>query len=843
MTARPPAAAPSISTREDLLALGKTNATWTFLGYAAAALAQAPGDEAIRWLVALHLAKLGLGQASQDHLALLSSETAKLPEVQMTQRLAAAVGSGVVPEGSILRRVPKLLEALPDSLARELTPGVPALRELLKTHEVMLPRRVQASGGEAASDAQGVDVRGCIIRPKASTDLLTWTGGFDAMELAREWAQSRAGKQAQTGVIVVGLCPPQPALAVAGQSAAQGGTQQAGTPLGSITILEPDAARALLGLALLEDCSPMLQAHVRVLAGPSAGERYATLLATKVTQGGMLPSALLSLPRADTTPFARDLSARVQQAHDTQVAATRALVARVHTRAKDRDEAWRQARWEQALREGSEEPLRVLLATTRYSTFVQYSTMDLAESFEQLGCRTQVLIEPEPGDQLTGQSYAQALDAFDPDLLVMVNYTRAHVEQLVPPSLPMLTLVQDALPNLLDAATARTQQAIDVLAGVRLTELVRTFGYPSQGVLPAPVPVSPRKFFKASPASERRWDVLLATHHSAPPEVLHAELVAQQRTPAEREALHALLPVCTHLARTQPYGIKAQLHTAVRETLARLASIEPDRVPASAISSLVHGYCMRMCDRILRHDTLGWAIAVAQRHDLRLALVGNGWDEHERFRRYAQPSVQHGPALRELYASSACCLHASMHGVLHQRVFECAMTGGLPLCRNTINAAWPAFTHARALVAGALAGTPTQPLAAGEGWRVRPHAWPMLADAIELITRLGLPREAVVGEDGLAQVLCSHAHERDVDEVASGIILPASETFFASQAQLETLVLRATSDRAWRERTSDAIASACAETVTTDALVARVLAHMQVQFAHVRECEEAAVGG
>jgi hypothetical protein len=56
-------------------------------------------------------------------------------------------------------------------------------------------------------------------------------------------------------------------------------------------------------------------------------------------------------------------------------------------------------------------------------------------------------------------------------------------------------------------------------------------------------------------------------------------------------------------------------------------------------------------------------------------------------------------------------------------------------------------------------------------------------------------------------------------------------------------VLRATSDSTWRERTSEAIAHACAETVTTDALVARVLAHMQVQFAHAGQREEAAVGG
>jgi hypothetical protein len=296
--------------------------------------------------------------------------------------------------------------------------------------------------------------------------------------------------------------------------------------------------------------------------------------------------------------------------------------------------------------------------------------------------------------------------------------------------------------------------------------------------------------------------------------------------------MQALYPVCLEVARTQPFGMKHQLRTAVASELAPGMRVSRAEVPEAATSQFVHGYCMRIIDRVLRHDMLAWAIDIARRHELRLALVGNGWHEHEAFARYAVPAVEHGPTLRELYASSACCLHASVHGVLHQRVFECAMSGGLPLCRNTINAAWPVFVHARAMVAQALAGTPTTMLTSdvvgsGMGWKASLHAWPLLRDATELVTRLGVPREAIVDRDGCCNVLASHAHERDVDEVASGIIVPASETFFANASELETLVLRAKQDDTWRTRTSEAISQACETSVTTDALVARVLASMQ----------------
>jgi hypothetical protein len=163
------------------------------------------------------------------------------------------------------------------------------------------------------------------------------------------------------------------------------GKPQPGVPLAKITILEPDGARALLGLVLLDGIEPFCAEHVQLLVGNDAAERLHTQLRASTNA---LPKMMLTLPRADTTPLARELATKLQDVHNMHDARVLALMQRVHERARQRNEQWTQARFEEGLAPGSTSPLRAMFVTTRYSTFVQHSTQDLAESLSQLGCET-----------------------------------------------------------------------------------------------------------------------------------------------------------------------------------------------------------------------------------------------------------------------------------------------------------------------------------------------------------------------------------------------------------------------------------------------------------------------
>src|SRR5262249_16387321 len=92
-------------------------------------------------------------------------------------------------------------------------------------------------------------------------------------------------------------------------------------------------------------------------------------------------------------------------------------------------------------------------------------------------------------------------------------------------------------------------------------------------------------------------------------------------------------------------------------------------------------YAFPMADRMLRHQTAAWAASLARERGWRLRLYGRGWDTAAAFEEFARPGIAHGEALRACYRAAAAHLHVSAHTLTHQRVMECALSGGLPLCR------------------------------------------------------------------------------------------------------------------------------------------------------------------
>jgi len=98
------------------------------------------------------------------------------------------------------------------------------------------------------------------------------------------------------------------------------------------------------------------------------------------------------------------------------------------------------------------------------------------------------------------------------------------------------------------------------------------------------------------------------------------------------------------------------------------------------VDLLLHQYVIPMAELILRHRMLGWAASIAEEHGLVLRIHGRGWERHPELSRWAAGPLEHGDALRASYRTSRVHLHASVYGCAHQRVYECLLAGGLPLC-------------------------------------------------------------------------------------------------------------------------------------------------------------------
>src|ERR1700759_5080621 len=81
-------------------------------------------------------------------------------------------------------------------------------------------------------------------------------------------------------------------------------------------------------------------------------------------------------------------------------------------------------------------PLRVLVPTCRYSTFIRHSSADLVEALKSAGCEAELLIEPDDATHFSATAYLRRLAAFKPDLVVLINYTRSQLGTFFPKNVP-----------------------------------------------------------------------------------------------------------------------------------------------------------------------------------------------------------------------------------------------------------------------------------------------------------------------------------------------------------------------------------------------------------------------
>ncbi len=94
---------------------------------------------------------------------------------------------------------------------------------------------------------------------------------------------------------------------------------------------------------------------------------------------------------------------------------------------------------------------------------------------------------------------------------------------------------------------------------------------------------------------------------------------------------------------------------------------------------LMQNVALRLIDRIWRHRALMWASRICDRRGLRFSIYGDGWEQHPTLGGHARGRVSHGADLCTVYAASRLTLNVTAYGSLHQRVAECALSGGVPV--------------------------------------------------------------------------------------------------------------------------------------------------------------------
>ncbi len=694
-------------TRQDVVALGQKNEPYRFIPLAEQVLAQVPTDDGVRFLAAVSCARLGLKTAATEHLDRLTPIGLADPGA-----LALRQAVGQLPEDRVLRdelaaTLEANLAAMPAAEREKNGFDVPAMVEAWRERDERLGRQwFRTRGGEES---------GQLVRRRRRDDGgWVWEkfADFRSAAAATKLPHEQEGEQSAEGPLTIeGVDPPWLLVRMA-ESAPR---RVSGLGYHArLNVVQADASEFMDGLAQADLRRVLGEARTRVFAGERGGVNAAARFAADLMArlGERLHGPGIVAPGVSTraTPTIDD---SIRAALETQQREHKRLLAEVEAIYAPRDAAWWATRFCTGVGGApvprTDKALRVLIPTCLYSTFIRHAAADLAEVFGAMGCEARVLIEPEACAHLSSIAYLRAFAEFTPDLVVTINYPRATMRGMIPGwdehgrpggrrGVPLVCWVQDSMPHLFDPAVGRSQGPLDFLVGNLPAELFLRFGYPRERALDAPMVASTRKFALseaeiARRGNERSCELLYVSHQSQPAKGLYEERRKDAAgNAAVVRAMDELFDEVSRLVERESAELKSRtrddeglglmggLREATRGAVARHLGEQASN-DERCVSQLASGFSVPIADRMLRHQTLGWAAELCRARGWRLHLHGNGWESHPELAAFAKGALPHDEALRDAYASAAATLQVSLHSAVHQRVFECALAGGLPICR------------------------------------------------------------------------------------------------------------------------------------------------------------------
>ncbi len=758
----------------------------------------APHDVTLVLLAAANVASLGLKTIASEVLDLLPTEAATHEGVVQLRSILGRLGSDRITGSERIGAATVNLQALAST-----HPGAGA-----RCREAFDRWQAQVDQVECFRTIDGNVVR----RPAGTRGLSACLSMSDQRTQAREFAAQAVPATELLGrpLVIEGLCPPW----IFGEL-----MEASSTPFNGfrrrVMLVQADPVELLEGMSLADLRGLLSQERLEVFTGPDAARQLAESMAAR------LETALVGqyIPVLATRQRAQPPIEQVLRAMEAEQKAEHVkLSQQVEGLYRGRDAAW----WKQRYESG--EPLRVLIPTCRFSTFVRYSSQDLADAFTAGGHQARVFMEPDEHSSLSSVGYLRQIAEFQPDMIVLINYPRATMGANFPANIPFICWVQDAMPHLFDPSLGAAQGPMDFMAGVRLTELVNRFGYPASRCLPMPIVVSSAKFSSGERVAPAQGvEIVFATHHGETPEAMHDRLVKDAgKDPVLPRAMELLRPLAMDMGRTiWKTGAKKIIRDGVLSAVRNVAGVEAnDR----AVSVLTHAYVIPLADRVLRHEVAGWAGAIARRRGWNLRLQGKNWDTHPTLAEFAAGTIEHGDDLRDSYARATVHLHASYHGPMHQRVFECALAGGLALCRlvwPTVSPLLPAAMRSVRLKLGeGLAAAAARVENGAAMVPVRDHA--ELRAVADLIRTSGLPPLPGWEAEGLCPIPLKAPAIMEADDAVVGLVLPMVDASFSSEAALEAMIEKA-QDPAWRRERSEAIARRVRADLTHEAMAQRLI--------------------
>jgi len=436
----------------------------------------------------------------------------------------------------------------------------------------------------------------------------------------------------------------------------------------AIYMVEPDPV-ALAMLLHLHDLRPWLeQPRFRLFLGPDAGAKFDASLDNRHWS---IPNYVFANPLTDRPPLeilsmTRAHAARREQERLELQRQSEAYYA-------DKDAAYWRKRYDEAV-SGRGERLRVLGITSRFSTVLKYSMMELAEAVRAVGHEFELSIESD--DQSLERDDAGAVARFKPDLVVQISRLRNPTGD-VPRKAPFLCWDQDNLPVMREEGVKDKLDAYTYVAGYGAHEGYHSAGWPAENCIFCHLAGATHRYHAGrvgGVGGDYESDFSYVSNAAVSPEGFLTALVKKWEPLGGegimRQTGRWLLESGDLFA--SPEKLLGQIREAARDQSLRMTALAEGEIGVELT---------RLADRMFRHEALRWVAQYCRDKGKSLRLYGQGWAENAEFREFARGPIEPGEPMRALYQQTRINLQLIHAGFLHSRSLDGLAAGGFFLTR------------------------------------------------------------------------------------------------------------------------------------------------------------------
>ncbi len=325
---------------------------------------------------------------------------------------------------------------------------------------------------------------------------------------------------------------------------------------------------------------------------------------------------------------------------------------------------------------------RIMVETSRWTTFLKWSAIDFQKAFEQLGCQTRFLIEQTDTERLSATLRFREMDTFKPDAWFMITHARPSLNDQIPPELPFISYLQDRCGALwttdeTDLNQLASSHDLFICLVSEFAEYLKSKKIRPEQMFILPVPADETMFFPLQPddpqAQRFDCDVSYVKHGNADTDAIYRDWLQQKE-------LYNPTPNLIPLA-----NFYHNLYQAMKADLAR-------RWPEDELHDLIEnafGHYLNPSQNNALHQMMtsfSKCVYVACRRkyylqglldiDINLKLYGHGWSEDKQFKHCAGGPIDRSRELNGVYNFTRINLHMQPNGSMHPRVVECALAGG-----------------------------------------------------------------------------------------------------------------------------------------------------------------------